>query len=181
MHCIACLTAQHQLLQQRNAASPGGNKLAHSTACIHFTTPKHSQLVCAAPVVPGRQEQREQLYHAIAAAQARLATAQRRRDLAVKDLARAKSDLERCREAAKGSKATRQRLLDGAAAEANWLAARPHAATLLTMTAGPMSTEVSSSRGQQRVAGRMCNKPDLCLCGLAAGLQMVQAGCNDLW
>lgn len=93
----------------------------------------------------GHQQERQQLYDAIAAAQSRLHAAQRRRDLAVRDLHRAKTELERLRAGAKASKSTKQRLGDAAAAEANWVAARPHPAALLAMTAGPLTTQVSSN------------------------------------
>lgn len=89
----------------------------------------------------GEAPQRERLYHDIAAAQARLTAAQQRRSLALKDLNRAKQELERLRGLAKGSKATKQRLADAAAAEADWLA-RPGAAGTLSMTAGPLSKQV---------------------------------------
>jgi uncharacterized protein (DUF2236 family) len=93
-----------------------------------------------APV--GRGQQRQELYDAIAAAQTRLDAAHRRRDLATRDLARAKAELERLRGSAKASKAAKQRLADAATAEANWLAARPSAATLLAVTAGPLTQQV---------------------------------------
>lgn len=92
----------------------------------------------------GRQHERQRLYDATAAAQCQLDAAQRRRDLAVRDLNRAKSELERLRCSAKASKATKQRLSDAATAEANWVAARPNAAALLAMTAGPLTTQVST-------------------------------------
>lgn len=72
----------------------------------------------------------------------RLDAAQRRRDLAQRDLVRAKGELDRLRGAAKASKAAKQRLADAAIAEANWLAARPQAAALLAMTAGPLTPQV---------------------------------------
>jgi hypothetical protein len=90
----------------------------------------------------GQEQQRRRLYDAIAAAQTRLTAAQRRRDLATRDLNRARSELERLRATAKGSKATKQRLTDAATAEANWVAARPQAAALLAMTAGPLTQQV---------------------------------------
>lgn len=92
----------------------------------------------------GRQHERQRLYDATAAAQCQLDAAQRRRDLAVRDLNRAKSELERLRCSAKASKATKQRLSDAATAEANWVAARPNAAALLAMTAGPLTPQVST-------------------------------------
>jgi multidrug resistance efflux pump len=89
----------------------------------------------------GEAPQREQLYHEIAAAQARVTAATQRRSLALKDLNRAKQELERLRSLAKGSKATKQRLAEAAAAEADWLA-RPGAAGTLGMIAGPLSKQV---------------------------------------
>lgn len=96
----------------------------------------------------GQEQQRRRLYDAIAAAQARLVVALRRRNLATRDLNRARNELERLRVTAKGSKATKQRLTDAATAEANWVAARPQAAALLAMTAGPLT--------QQVCAGMVC-------------------------
>ncbi|WIA11474.1 hypothetical protein OEZ85_011588 [Tetradesmus obliquus] len=93
-----------------------------------------------AEIIDGEAPQRERLYHDIAAAQARLTAAQQRRSLALKDLNRAKQELERLRGLAKGSKATKQRLADAAAAEADWLA-RPGAAGTLSMIAGPLSKQ----------------------------------------
>lgn len=81
----------------------------------------------------------------------RLTTAQRRRDLATRGLNRARSELERLRATAKGSKATKQRLTDAAAAEANWVAARPQAAALLAMTAGPLTQQVCTQLVQERM------------------------------
>jgi hypothetical protein len=92
----------------------------------------------------GEAPQREQLYHDIAAAQARLTAAMQRRSLALKDLNRAKQELERPRGLAKGSKATKQRLAEAAAAEAEWLA-RPGAAGTLGMIAGPLSKQVGQA------------------------------------
>jgi hypothetical protein len=92
----------------------------------------------------GEAPQREQLYHDIAAAQARLTAAEQRRSLALKDLNRAKQELERLRGLAKGSKATKQRLGEAAAAEADCLA-RPGAAGTLGMTAGPLSKQVGKA------------------------------------
>lgn len=113
------------------------------TALLLFAAiPTHLHHTCISTST-GRQQQRQDLYDAIAAAQTRLDAAQRRRDLAVRDLTRAKSELERLRSSAKASKATKQRLTDAATAEANWLAARPHAAALLGMAAGPLTQQVS--------------------------------------
>lgn len=99
-------------------------------------------VVCLMYNAVGREQQRQDLYNAIAAAQTRLDAAHRQRDLATRDLARAKAELERLRGSAKASKAAKQRLADAAAAEANWLAARPQAATLLALTAGPLTQQV---------------------------------------
>jgi hypothetical protein len=99
-------------------------------------------LVCPMIAPVGREQQRQDLHNAIAAAQKRLDAAHRRRDLATRDLARAKAELERLSSSAKASKAAKQRLADAATAEANWLAARPQAATLLALTAGPLTHQV---------------------------------------
>jgi len=88
-----------------------------------------------------QQGQREQLYEVIAAAQAKLSAAERRRSLAVKDLNRSKQELERLRLLAKSSKATKQRLAESAAAEGNWQGL-PGAAGILAMTAEPLSKQV---------------------------------------
>lgn len=94
-----------------------------------------------AEVISGREQQRQDLYDQIAAAQVQLDAAQRRRDLARRDLARAKAELERLRGSTKASKVAKQRLSDAATAEANWLAARPQAAALLAMAAGPLTDQ----------------------------------------
>eukprot|EP00879_Flechtneria_rotunda_P021644 GHRR01022813.1.p1 GENE.GHRR01022813.1~~GHRR01022813.1.p1 ORF type:complete len:250 (+),score=92.40 GHRR01022813.1:88-750(+) len=94
-----------------------------------------------AEVIGGQQARRQELYDAIAAAQARLTAAERRRTLAAKDLARAKQELDRVRGLAKDSKTTKQRLADAGAAEAAW-AAKAGSAEVLGMTAGPLSTQV---------------------------------------
>lgn len=96
--------------------------------------------ICCTPA--GGQQQRQELYDAIAAAQKRLEAAQRRRGLAARDLTRAKTELERLKASTKASKAAKQRLTDAATAEADWVAARPHAPTLLAMAAGPLTPEV---------------------------------------
>lgn len=74
--------------------------------------------------------------------QARLSAAERRRTLAAKDLSRSKQELERIRALAKAGKATKQRLVDAAAAEAEWLT-KPGAAGIMAMTAGPLTRLVS--------------------------------------
>jgi hypothetical protein len=96
--------------------------------------------ICCTPI--DGQQQRQELYHAIAAAQKKLEAAQRRRGLAARDLTRAKTELDRLKASTKASKAAKQRLTDAATAEANWVAARPHAPTLLAMAAGPLTPEV---------------------------------------
>jgi hypothetical protein len=96
--------------------------------------------ICCTP--SGGQQHRQDLYDAIAAAQKRLEAAQRRRGLAGRDLTRAKTELERLKASTKASKAAKQRLTDAATAEANWVAARPHAPTLLAMAAGPLTPDV---------------------------------------
>lgn len=112
----------------------------------------------------GRQQQRQQLYGSIAAAQTRLDAAQRRRDLAAADLSRARAELERLQGSIKASKATKQRLADAATAEANWVAAHPQVAALLARTAGPLTPQVryegvrgtvrlKACKGQQPTAG----------------------------
>eukprot|EP00775_Hariotina_reticulata_P013194 gene13194-13325_t len=93
-----------------------------------------------ADVLNAQQGQREHLYEAIAAAQARLSAAERRRNLAVKDLNRSKQELERLRMSAKSSKATKQRLAEAAAVELNWQGL-PGAAGILAMTAGPLTKQ----------------------------------------
>lgn len=95
-----------------------------------------------APCNVGREQQRQHLYNQIAAAQVQLDAVQRRRDLARRDLARAKAELERLRGSTKASKSAKQRRSDAATAEANWLAARPQAAALLAMAAGPLTDQV---------------------------------------
>lgn len=105
---------------------------------------------CALPPAAGEAPQRQELYHRIATAQARLAAAQQRRNLAAKDLNRAKQELERLRVLAKGSKATKQRLVESAAAEAEWLA-RPGAAGILGITAGPLSKQVGAGMPQPQL------------------------------
>ncbi|KAF6264922.1 hypothetical protein COO60DRAFT_1183077 [Scenedesmus sp. NREL 46B-D3] len=93
-----------------------------------------------AEIIDGEAPQRQQLYHDIAAAQARLTAVQQRRSLALKDLNRAKQELERLRGLAKGSRASKLRLTEAAAAEAEWLT-RPGAARTLGLTAGPLSKQ----------------------------------------
>jgi hypothetical protein len=114
----------------------------------------------------GEAPQREQLYHDIAAAQARLTAAQQRRSLALKDLNRAKQELERLRGLAKGSKATKQRLAEAAAAEAEWLA-RPGAAGTMGMIAGPLSKQV----GWGAVKHTGCSSSMLAAQPAAAGVE----------
>eukprot|EP00878_Enallax_costatus_P043485 GHUV01051482.1.p1 GENE.GHUV01051482.1~~GHUV01051482.1.p1 ORF type:complete len:253 (+),score=76.86 GHUV01051482.1:179-937(+) len=125
-----------------------------------------------AEVIDGQQPLREELYHAIAAMQARLSAAERRRNLAAKDLNRSKQELERIRGLAKAGKATKQRLVDSAAAEAEWLT-KPGASGIIAMTAGPLTRLVSregpsrvllcilvnsSCQGTQLTHGMACNR-----------------------
>jgi hypothetical protein len=113
--------------------------------CWQVAAPMRPMSKVCMRLLAGEAPQREQLYHDIAAAQARLTAAQQRRTLAMKDLNRAEQELKRLRGLAKGSKATKQRLAEAAAAEAEWLA-RPGAAGTLAMVAGPLSKQVGRSR-----------------------------------
>lgn len=107
--------------------------------CANRLTYSQTMVMCC---LAGQQPLREELYHAIAAMQARVSAAERRRNLAGKDLTRSKQELERIRGLAKVSRATKQRLADAAQAEADWMT-KPGSTGILSMTAGPLSKLVS--------------------------------------
>jgi hypothetical protein len=90
----------------------------------------------------GRQQQRQALYDATAAAQARLAAAQRAHAAVTRDLAEAGLAQERVHAAVEAARARQQRLASALAADAAWLGARPHATALLALEAGPLTPQV---------------------------------------
>ena len=135
------LQVSSKLCARSNRSMTGNVYLLTVKCCLqdaaHILRPSHHTLA-------GQQPLREELYHAIAAMQARLSAAERRRNLAAKDLNRSKQELERIRGLAKAGKATKQRLVDSAAAEAEWLT-KPGANGIIAMTAGPLTRLVRTA------------------------------------
>ncbi|KAF8070888.1 hypothetical protein HT031_000969 [Scenedesmus sp. PABB004] len=93
-----------------------------------------------AEVIDGQAAERACAHRAIAAAQARLAAAERRRAVGARDLARARQELAHVHALARASRAAKARQAEAAAAEAEW-AAKPGAAGMLSMVAEPLSKQ----------------------------------------
>ncbi|KAI8463941.1 MAG: hypothetical protein J3K34DRAFT_493647 [Monoraphidium minutum] len=93
-----------------------------------------------ARVVAAGAPARQALHARIAEAQQRAERAQGRARRALKDLAACRDEQERAQQAGRAARAAKQRHADGAASEQEW-GARPGAARVLALEAGPLSPQ----------------------------------------